>query len=227
MASSVQVDIDLPQIAVIGSQSAGKSSLIEGVAGVSLPRAAGTCTRCPTEIRMSRSTDPWKCTVFLRITENGQVRNEKFGEVITNRADVEDRIRRAQWAILNPTLRNAHGARHFLIGDDHGSNLELSFSTFCVSLQISGPEVADLSFCDLPGLIAGVGMSGNAGDIDLVKNLVATYIKRPSCIILLTVACETDFQNQGAQEIAKLYDPEGKRTVGTLPSLFSNEEAHC
>ena len=41
----VQVDIDLPQIAVIGSQSAGKSSLIESISGITLPRAAGTCTR--------------------------------------------------------------------------------------------------------------------------------------------------------------------------------------
>jgi hypothetical protein len=37
----VQVDLDLPQIAVIGSQSAGKSSLIESISGVTLPRAAG------------------------------------------------------------------------------------------------------------------------------------------------------------------------------------------
>jgi hypothetical protein len=42
---SIQVDIDLPQIAVIGSQSAGKSSLIESISGITLPRAAGTCTR--------------------------------------------------------------------------------------------------------------------------------------------------------------------------------------
>ena len=41
----MQVDIDLPQIAVIGSQSAGKSSLIESISGITLPRAAGTCTR--------------------------------------------------------------------------------------------------------------------------------------------------------------------------------------
>ena len=41
----VQVNIDLPQIAVIGSQSAGKSSLIESISGITLPRAAGTCTR--------------------------------------------------------------------------------------------------------------------------------------------------------------------------------------
>jgi hypothetical protein len=43
-SNSVQVDIDLPQIAVIGSQSAGKSSLIESISGITLPRAAGTCT---------------------------------------------------------------------------------------------------------------------------------------------------------------------------------------
>ena len=41
----MQVDIDLPQIAVIGSQSVGKSSLIEAISGITLPRAAGTCTR--------------------------------------------------------------------------------------------------------------------------------------------------------------------------------------
>ena len=41
----MQVDIDLPQIAVIGSQSAGKSSLIESISGITLPRAAGTCAR--------------------------------------------------------------------------------------------------------------------------------------------------------------------------------------
>ena len=44
-SSSVGVDIDLPMIAVIGSQSAGKSSLIESISGITLPRAAGTCTR--------------------------------------------------------------------------------------------------------------------------------------------------------------------------------------
>ncbi|KAG6810923.1 hypothetical protein H0H92_009758 [Tricholoma furcatifolium] len=214
-STGVQVDIDLPQIAVIGSQSAGKSSLIEAISGVTLPRAAGTCTRCPTECRLSRSTGAWKCIVELRIIENGKLFSTKFGDPIMRKEDVEDRIRRAQWAILNPKLRKAHGAPHFLTGNDHGDALEQSFSSSYVSLQISGPEVPDLSFVDLPGLIATAGTAGNSNDIELVKNLVATYIKRPSCIILLTVACETDFQNQGAQEMAKIYDPEGKRTVGT------------
>jgi hypothetical protein len=79
-------------------------------------------------------------------------------------------------------------------------------------------------------LIASVGRGGNTDDIKLVESLVTSYIKKPSCIILLTVACESksslvsaciylparsaDFENQGAHQIAKAYDPEGKRTIG-------------
>jgi hypothetical protein len=63
---------------------------------------------------------------------------------------VEGRIRRAQRAILNPKKPR----KAFLEGEsdgEDGEGEELSFSTNCVSLQISGPDVADLSFCDLPG----------------------------------------------------------------------------
>ncbi|KAF9807180.1 hypothetical protein IEO21_08339 [Rhodonia placenta] len=218
-STGVQRDIDLPMIAVIGSQSAGKSSLIESISGITLPRASGTCTRCPTECRLSSSSEPWRCIVSLRFTTDkigqplGQARNERFGEPILNKADVEERIRRAQRAILNPSI----DARQFLEGDDvDPEDRELTFSINCVCLEISGSDVADLSFVDLPGLIASVGTGGSAGDIDLVKNLVTTYIAKPSCIILLTVACETDFENQGAHHLTKQHDPDGKRTVGVL-----------
>lgn len=78
----------------------------------------------------------------------GQARNEVFGAVITDKRDVEERIRRAQRAILNPSTPY----KNYLQGEDEdGVDAELSFSTNCVSLQISGPDVADLSFCDLPG----------------------------------------------------------------------------
>ncbi|KAJ8454305.1 hypothetical protein ONZ51_g13104 [Trametes cubensis] len=61
-----------------------------------------------------------------------------------------------------------------------------------------------------------VGSAGSADDIALVRNLASTCIARPSCLVLLTVACETDFQNQGAHQLAKTYDPEGQRTIGVL-----------
>ncbi|KAJ3563691.1 hypothetical protein NP233_g8780 [Leucocoprinus birnbaumii] len=166
------------------------------------------------------SMSPWKCTVSLRFTTDasgatlGQASNEVFGPPIHDKAKVEERIRRAQRAILNPSKPT----KQFLEDDEDESagEAELSFSHNCVSLQISGPDVADLSFCDLPGLIASVGRGGNTNDIKLVESLVTSYIKKPSCIILLTVACETDFENQGAHQIAKAWDLEGKRTIGVL-----------
>ncbi|KAG9082166.1 hypothetical protein FS749_007065, partial [Ceratobasidium sp. UAMH 11750] len=217
--TGIQSDIDLPQICVVGSQSAGKSSLIESISGIKLPRATGTCTRCPTECRLSFSTEPWSCTVHLRFLkdENGNdispVRNITFGGVITDKDQVEDRLRRAQLAILNPGV-NATSYLGDIIPTT--SSDAVAFSENFVSVEISGPDVTNLSFCDLPGIIANVREGSDEGDIDLVKRLVTSYIRKDSCIILLTVTCETDYENQGARSLAKQYDPQGKRTIGVL-----------
>ncbi|KAJ7889632.1 P-loop containing nucleoside triphosphate hydrolase protein [Mycena leptocephala] len=210
-STGVQIDIDLPQIAVIGIQSAGKSSLIESISGITLPRAAGTCMRCPTECRLSRSDTPRNCTVELRFISDkkgqplGQAHNESFGHPIFDKAAVEDRIRRVQRAILNPSKP----VRSFL-DDAEDDSTEISFSTTYISLQISGPEVADLSLC--------VSRGGNGRDIAMVENLVASYISKPSCVILLTVACESTTM---ARHLTKKYDPEGKRTIAISSSSYT------
>lgn len=84
------------------------------------------------------------------------------------------------------------------------------------------------------GLIVSVSQGSNESDIELVRDLVRTYISRPSCLILLTVTCESkfscpgrvitalltpppcaaDFENQGAHHMAKQYDQDGQRTIG-------------
>jgi hypothetical protein len=107
---------------------------------------------CPTECRLSHSDAAWKCIVELRfITDKngqslGQPRNEAFGDPIFDKAEVEDRIRRAQRAILSPSKPS-----RIFLEEDEDDIPEVSFSTNYISLQISGPEVADLSFVDLPG----------------------------------------------------------------------------
>ena len=115
------------------------------------------------------------------------VRIVPFGGPISNKSQVEDRIRRAQRAILNPSK----DTNRYLHQDDVSDENEVSFSKNYVSLEISGSELTDLSFVDLPGLIASVGRGSDARDIELVKSLVSSYIEKPSCVILLTVACES------------------------------------
>jgi hypothetical protein len=78
----------------------------------------------------------------------GAALNIPFGEPIYNKVEVEERIMRAQRAILNPGT----DYKHFLVGSVEDTvDTELSFSINSVELQISGKDVTDLSFCDLPG----------------------------------------------------------------------------
>ncbi|ESQ29441.1 hypothetical protein EUTSA_v10023322mg [Eutrema salsugineum] len=50
--------IQLPTIVVVGDQSSGKSSVLESLAGISLPRGQGICTRVPLVMRLQRSSSP-------------------------------------------------------------------------------------------------------------------------------------------------------------------------
>lgn len=78
----------------------------------------------------------------------GVAENIPFGAIITDKSHVEERIRRAQRAILNPSISH----ETFLSGPDgEPDERELSFSKNCVCLELSGPDLTDLSFCDLPG----------------------------------------------------------------------------
>jgi hypothetical protein len=110
---------------------------------------------CPTECRLSHSDQPWQCIVSLRFSTSAdgqllpQVRSEQFGSTIFDKTEVEERIRRAQRAILNP---NTSFLKYLQDEDDDDtSTREVTFSRNCITLAISGSDVADLSFVDLPG----------------------------------------------------------------------------
>ncbi|KAH9976107.1 P-loop containing nucleoside triphosphate hydrolase protein [Lactifluus volemus] len=177
---SADVDVDIPAIAAIGWQK----------------------HRCPTECQLERSDSPWECKPASH-HHNGTIRTDHH-----HKSDVTDRIRRAQRAILSPTIP----PDSFLSGNGMDTELEFSFSYNCIVLHISGSDITDLNFIDLPGLFSG----GRNQDMELIRNLAVSYIQKPSCIILLTVACETDFVNQGAHRLAKEFDPDGDRTIGVL-----------
>jgi GTP-binding protein EngB required for normal cell division len=123
-------NIALPKICVVGDQSTGKSSLIEAISEIKVPRSEGTCTRCPLEINLAQSDveQSWHCIVSLsrpyhwepnearrqsyKKTEvigrwvcwgSGSPDNEHFC-VLTDRSEIAEAIKWAQTAILNPDV---------------------------------------------------------------------------------------------------------------------------
>lgn len=65
-----------------------------------------------------------------------------------DKSELEERIRRAQLAILNPSVPSSHFLESSL---NYSDSNELSFSADVVSIRIAGRDVDDLSFVDLPG----------------------------------------------------------------------------
>ncbi|KAI9058588.1 hypothetical protein FKP32DRAFT_1761416 [Trametes sanguinea] len=200
-ALGAHVDIELPRIVVIGNQSAGKSSLVEAISGISVPRDAGTCTRCPMECRLCRSDGEWSCQVKIRYEydDDSCRRLEEIEEIdfegpIFDKNEVENALRRAQAEVLR--------------GDRKKS---LKFSRNVVCLELTGPDLCDLSFVDLPGIV----QNADTETVQLVEDLVNSYIKGSS-LILVTLPVSDDIENQKAARLAHLADPEGLRTIGVL-----------
>ncbi|XP_007945510.1 interferon-induced GTP-binding protein Mx2 [Orycteropus afer afer] len=59
-ALGVEQDLALPAIAVIGDQNSGKSSVLEALTGVSLPRGNGIVTRCPLVLKLKTCKNGWR-----------------------------------------------------------------------------------------------------------------------------------------------------------------------
>lgn len=60
--------LDLPQIAVVGGQSAGKSSVLENFVGRDfLPRGSGIVTRRPLVLQLINSTMGMMMTLTMRL----------------------------------------------------------------------------------------------------------------------------------------------------------------
>jgi GTPase SAR1 family protein len=84
-ACNVGEYINLPQLVVVGDQSSGKSSVLEGLTKLKFPRNAGLCTRFATQIIFRR--DP-----------NLKIR-KLTGSIISTTHD--DGVENASWSISN------------------------------------------------------------------------------------------------------------------------------
>ncbi|KAL4873018.1 hypothetical protein BDV12DRAFT_209663 [Aspergillus spectabilis] len=227
--------ITLPKICVIGDQSTGKSSLVEGMSQIKVPRSAGTCTRCPMEINLSESEpgQPWRCHVYLsrRYMFDGskkikpkkseplgpwypQEQEDEHFITISDKGRVEEVIQWAQIAILNPSNPTAN----YIPGKngDTDPHVQVKFSPNIVRLDIRAPGFPSLSFYDLPGVINQAELDDERYLVPLVENLVKEYISQENCIVLLTMTMTDDVMNSSASRILRDNRGAKHRALGVL-----------
>ncbi|KAK2745094.1 hypothetical protein FQN57_004001 [Myotisia sp. PD_48] len=229
--------LPLPKICVVGDQSTGKSSLIEGMSEIKVPRSVGCCTRCPMEINLSESEPeaPWTCRVLLMkkyiYDSSGKAKRPTSSKplgpwieqdpeeitfsILTDRALVRDTIKWAQLATLNP----GRAYTDFIPGENQETNdsyTQVKFSPNVVRLDITAPGFPNLSFYDLPGVINVAEIDEEKYLVTLVENLVKTYIKADNCIALLTLPMTDDATNSSAARIIRDVPGARDRTLGVL-----------
>ncbi|TID20701.1 dynamin family protein [Venturia nashicola] len=239
-AYGIDSTIPLPKIVVVGDQSAGKSSLIEAISEIKVPRDAGCCTRCPLQINLKNDESAnarWVCNVVLikKFTytpdsepssnslhpwvENSAPSSTPFGTVHSKDA-LEATIRRAQVATLNPQ----NPPHRYMSSDCIDNSIYVQFSPNIVSLEISAPNVPNLSFYDLPGVISQ-SRDGKKDTINLVRELVRHYVGQPNTLVLLAVPFESDIDNSKASGLLS-EENANDRTIGVLtkPDRFQSDD---
>ncbi|KAF0420291.1 P-loop containing nucleoside triphosphate hydrolase protein [Gigaspora margarita] len=174
------------------------------------------------ELRLIESPETWSCQVSLRkeYDENEKHLSNpietKFGGPIDDPDKVELMARRAQKALLNPiTKSNEYINWDFKDKDDSQLN-NLKFTKNVVCIEIKGSDVPNLSLIDLPGIIRHTEKIEDKKFIPLTEELVKEYIKNEKSIIIATISCKDEIDNQAVVTLAKEADPLGVRTLGVL-----------
>ncbi|WOL03720.1 dynamin-related protein 3A [Canna indica] len=188
--------IDLPQVVVVGSQSSGKSSVLEALVGRDfLPRGSDICTRRPLVLQLvhrprktegSEGGDEWGEFLHLpgkRLFDFAEIRREIQAE----------------------TDREAGGNK--------------GVSDKQIRLKIFSPNVLNITLVDLPG-ITKVPVGDQPSDIEArIRTMILSYIKHKTCIILAVSPANADLANSDALQMARIADPDGSRTIGVITKL--------
>ncbi|KAK6135471.1 hypothetical protein DH2020_030796 [Rehmannia glutinosa] len=191
-----QSAIELPQVAVVGSQSSGKSSVLEALVGRDfLPRGNDICTRRPLVLQLEQNKRKADGT------------GEEWGEFLHLPGKKFFDFNEIRKEIQAETEREAGGNKG--VSDKN------------IRLKIVSPNVLDIALVDLPGLTK-VPVGDQPSDIEArIRTMIMSYIKRPSCLILAVTPANSDLANSDALQMAGIADPDEFLSVLSSRWLFA------
>lgn len=194
--SSDRMDVHLPRIAVVGTQSSGKSTVLERLSGVQLPRGDDLCTRVPLVLSIKNEHE-----------DNNEISYNKGNGKTFSKFIHKDVI---ACAVQKGTIE--------LVGNGQ------SIANKPISLSISGRGLPDLTLVDLPGIVYTPKGDQPPNIYQEVKDLILDYIKPRETIVLCVFAGDADLQTSEALKLARQVDPDGRRTIGLITRVDRIED---
>lgn len=193
--------IELPQIVVVGSQSSGKSSVLENIVGGDfLPRGPDMVTRRPLIIQILGKEDapspgasaeggsPIAYCVF------GHLPNRRFLDLAEVKREIEEETSRL--------LQNKNDV-----------------SQIPILLKIVSEKHLSLTLIDLPGLVK-VPAEGQPADIcSKIEEITRNYVRNRSAIIIAVSPANSDISSSDGLMLAKEVDPKLERTLCVLTKV--------
>ncbi|EGX52611.1 vacuolar protein sorting-associated protein 1 [Orbilia oligospora] len=210
----VQNPIDLPQIVVVGSQSSGKSSVLENIVGRDfLPRGTGIVTRRPLVLQLIN-----RAAGTNNPSANGDSNDNGLKGSTDSAANLDE------WGeflhIPGQKYYDFNKIRDEIVKETEAkTGRNAGISPAPIGLRIYSPNVLTLTLVDLPGLTK-VPVGDQPKDIEKqIKDMVLKQISKPNAIILAVTAANTDLANSDGLKLAREVDPEGQRTIGVLTKI--------
>lgn len=194
-------NVKLPQIVVVGDQSAGKSSVLEAITRLAFPRDAGACTRFATEIRLRRARED-NFSIRIRPSPDRSYAEREslrqFGVNVDKSMSFETLMRLAVDLIAPKNIPGRFATKDVLV------------------VEKKGPSMPLLTVVDLPGLVKNPSKDQSIDDIKAIEALTDRYMQSSRTIILAVVGGNQDYVQAPVLMKARHFDPTGSRTIGVL-----------
>ncbi|KAJ7052552.1 P-loop containing nucleoside triphosphate hydrolase protein [Mycena amicta] len=183
--------LKLPSIVVIGSQSSGKSSVLESIVGHEfLPKGNNMVTRRPIELTLVHTSSK-----DGKAVEYGEFPALGLGRI-------------TDFSAIQRTLTDLNLA----VPDSDAVSAEP------IDLRIYSPNVPDLTLIDLPGYIQLASLDQPEELKEKIAALCEKYIREPN-IVLAVCAADVDLANSPALRASRKVDPLGLRTLGVITKM--------